>query len=63
MSTRTTPDLSIADAAAQMGVDYKTIRRWVSSGRLAAYRYGPRLVRIRQADLDALGKPLGPGGR
>lgn len=53
-------ELSITDAAARMGVDYKTIRRWIAAGTLPARRIGPRLVRIRVADLDALGAPLGP---
>lgn len=63
MSAHPSPDLTIADAAEQMGVDYKTIRRWISSGRLPARRVGARLIRIRQADLDALGTPIGPGER
>ena len=33
---------SLVDAAARIGVSTKTVRRWVSSGHLAAYRIGPR---------------------
>lgn len=51
--------ISIAEAAARAGVSIPTIRRAVASGALAAYRLGPRLVRVRAADLDAwvTGKP------
>lgn len=61
-----TPDpieLSLAEAAARLGVDHKTIRRAIARGDIAARRIGPRLIRIRQADLDAYGRPLGAGAR
>lgn len=64
MSTMPDPaELSVADAAARLGVDHKTIRRAIARGDLAARRVGQRLIRIRVADLDAFGTPLGPGGR
>lgn len=62
----TTPEpaeLSIAEAAARLGIDPKTVRRAIARGDLAARRIGPRLIRIRQADLDAYGRPLGAGPR
>lgn len=59
-TTRVPADYSIPQAAAPKGVSTKTVRRWVASGVLPAYRLGPRLIRIRAADLDALGAPLGP---
>lgn len=45
--------LKVADAAEYVGVTTKTIRRWISSGHLPASRLGPKLIRIRRADLDA----------
>lgn len=45
--------LTLAAAAQIVGVSIPTIRRAVASGALAAYRLGPRLVRVRAADLDA----------
>ena len=56
-------ELTIADAAARMAVDPKTIRRWISDGTLPARRVGKRLIRIRPADLDGLGTPLGNAAR
>ena len=35
-------------------VSNKTLRRWIASGLLPAYRSGPRRVRIDLNDLDAV---------
>lgn len=43
--------VSLQDAAAQLHVSDKTIRRWISGGHLRAERVGPRLIRV---DLDSL---------
>ena len=53
--------LSIAEAAEHVGVSTKSIRRYVSDGRLRAYRTGPKLLRIMLSDLDAMvtGEPVG----
>lgn len=56
-------ELSVAEAATRHGVDHKTIRRAIARGDLAARRIGPRLIRIRVADLDAWGTPLGNADR
>jgi excisionase family DNA binding protein len=45
---------SIASSATYTGVSTRTIRRHIASGALPAFRYGRRLIRIDQADLDAL---------
>lgn len=51
--------LSIQQAADEVGVNPKTIRRWISDGRLTARRVGPRLIRIERAELDRLMAPVG----
>lgn len=43
--------ITIPDAAEYCGVNVKTVRRWIASGRLDAYELSPRLIRI---DLDEL---------
>jgi len=53
-------ELSVAEAAARLRVDQKTIRRAIARGDLPARRIGQRLIRIRTVDVDALGTPLGP---
>lgn len=50
--------LTIKEAAADLGVATKTIRRWISQGLLPAERVGPRLIRIRPDDLEALGRRI-----
>jgi excisionase family DNA binding protein len=45
--------VSIADAAAYLGVNERTIRNMLTDGRLKAYKLGPRIVRIRLSDIDA----------
>ena len=52
-------DLSPAESAAYMGVNESTIRRWIKKGLLPAERVGPRLLRIKPVDLDALKQPIG----
>lgn len=50
--------LSLTEAAAICGVSQKTIRRRISDGTLPAVRVGPKLVKIRTTDLDALVRPI-----
>lgn len=54
--------LSIAEAAEYFGVTTRTIHRYIKDGRLPASRLGPRFIRIKVADLDALLSPI-PAGR
>lgn len=49
--------LSIEQAAQLYDVHPATVRRWIASGRLPAYRVG-RLVRIKASDLDTLGRRI-----
>lgn len=52
------PYLSIADVAEICDVSRKTVRGWISSGDLPAFRYGKRLIRIERGALDALGRRI-----
>jgi excisionase family DNA binding protein len=51
---------SVTDAATYANVSTKTIRRYIADGRLTGYRVGPRLVKVKLADLDALMRPIPP---
>ena len=53
---------SIADAATRHRVSPKTIRRRVADGRLKAYRFGPTLIRLDPAEVDALLRPIPAAG-
>jgi excisionase family DNA binding protein len=52
---------SISNAADYAGVCTKTIRRWIASGHLSAYRVGPKLIRVDLDQLDAMFQPIGGG--
>lgn len=53
------PRPSIQQAATYLGVDPKTVRRYIAQGRIKAARVGPRLIRIDRESLLALAKPIG----
>ncbi len=53
---------SISDAAEYANVSARTIRRYISSGRLKGYRVGPRLVKVELGDVDALMRPIPTAG-
>jgi excisionase family DNA binding protein len=52
--------LTVPEAAAALKVSPVTVSRWLRQGRLPAYRLGPRAVRIRRADLQAVFAPARP---
>lgn len=53
-------EISIAEAAELKSVQPITIRRWIQQGKLPAYRYGPKTIRIKLSDLDAMGVEVNP---
>lgn len=53
---------SLTNAAEQYGVTTKTLRRWISAGRIHGYRFGPRMLRVDLDEIDALLRPLATGG-
>lgn len=46
--------LTIQETAVRLRCSIKTVRRYVSSGKLLAYRVGPTMLRIRVTDVDAM---------
>lgn len=46
--------LTITEAAEACRLSPKTLRRHIASGLLPAYRFGPRALRIKRSDLDAV---------
>lgn len=54
------PTLSSLEVAAKMcDVHPRTIRRWISQGRIRAYRVGPRLIKVDLAELNRVVQPVG----
>ena len=54
--------VGITEAAEYLGVNPRTIRRYVESGRISGYRVGPRLIKVDLDDIDALIQPITSGG-
>ena len=46
---------ALVEAAEILGQSVKTLRRRFAEGTLPAYRFGPRYIRVRLADLEASG--------
>lgn len=58
-STKTLPTyVSLAQAAEITEQSVRTIRRRVSDGSLPAYKFGPRHIRIRLEDLEAMARRI-----
>jgi excisionase family DNA binding protein len=53
------PRPSIQQAATWLGVDPKTVRRYIAQGRIKAMRVGPRLIRIERESLLKMAEPIG----
>lgn len=50
--------LTVGQAARQLSVHPSTVRRWISQGKLPAYRLGEKRVGVRQTDLEQVVSPL-----
>ncbi len=48
---------SVPEAARLLDVSAATLWRWIAARRLRAYRVGPRRIRVRRDDLEALVQP------
>ena len=48
---------TVAEAAEHYGVCTKTIRRYITDGRIPSHRLGPRLIRVDLDELDAVLMP------
>ena len=48
--------LTIEQAAELLGASKTTIRRLIKHGNLKAYRYGPRMIRIKPSDIERMGQ-------
>lgn len=54
--------ISLAEAATQLAVSERTLRRRVADGSLPAERLqNSRLIRVRRSDVDALLRPIPSG--
>ena len=49
--------IDVPAAAEHLGLGERTIRQFISDGRLTGYRVG-RLIRLDAAEVDALARPI-----
>lgn len=50
--------ITLAQAADQLALDERTIRRYVAAGLLTGYRIGPRALRLDAAEVEGLARPI-----
>jgi len=55
--TRNDELLKIKEAAALLKMSPVTVSRWLKQGRLVGYHVGPRSIRLRRSDVEALLEP------
>jgi excisionase family DNA binding protein len=53
------PNLSVTEAADYLNVTVRCIQKMIADGRLPAYKLGPRVVRLRRADIESALQPYG----
>lgn len=51
--------LTVPEAARVLQVSASTVWRWIASGKLSAYRVGPRKIRVKKEDVLAMVTPVG----
>lgn len=52
--------LTILEVAEITDTSESTVRRWISQGKLRAYRYSARVIRIDKEDLLAMREEVNP---
>jgi excisionase family DNA binding protein len=50
--------LTLKDVSRLCHVTVITARTWIANGRLPACRVGPKMIRVRRSDVDALMSPM-----
>lgn len=55
-------NLSLKEAAQWYSVSERTLRRRIAEGRLPAFRVGPRTIRVRAEDVEALAQRIPTAG-
>ena len=50
--------LTIGQTAEYLHVTERTVRKMIGDGRLRGYNCGPRVIRLRRAEIDAAFQPI-----
>lgn len=53
--------ITVAEVVREYGLGERTVRRYIASGRLTAFRVGPRLIRLDadQVERELIGDKIG----
>lgn len=54
--------IDLAEAAQILGITTRALRNWIADGRLPAYRLSAALIRVDEADVYALLRPIPTAG-
>jgi len=54
--------ITVEQAASQLSLHHRTIRRYIAQGKLTGHRVGDWAVRVDQAELTALVRPIPAAG-
>lgn len=54
------PQYSISQVAELTGTSDPTVRRWIAEGKLRAYKYSERVIRIDESDVLAMREQIAP---
>lgn len=54
MSVETERWLTVPEAAEELRVSTKSVRRWIGTGHLSARRIGPKLLRVDRKSIDRM---------
>jgi excisionase family DNA binding protein len=49
----------LTEAAEYLGVTDRTVREWISQGKISGYRINARVIRVDLNELDAAMQPFG----
>lgn len=49
---------TVSEASQRLDVSRMTVWRWISDGKLPAYRVGGRAIRIRRQDVEGMLRPV-----
>lgn len=52
--------IKLAEGAALIGVNPRTLRRWIAQGKLNGWRLASNQIRIDRVELRSLAKPITP---
>lgn len=50
--------VTVEAAAERLDVSARSVRRYITAGRLTGYRVGPRLIKVDLAEVETFARPI-----